>query len=267
MSARAGFAALAFLALTGAGLAAPLPPSRPAELGPPAPAQPPSPPEPPSLAPAAAPSPAPTATPGPAPAAVSPAPAGCLARLRKAGHLVEPASPATPPLAGCVIQEPLRLLAVATGGQDRRIKLPDGPLISCALAEPLAGWIGRVAGPLLEVRTGSTLAAIRTGPGFECRGRNRQAGAQLSAHARGRAIDLAGFDFAGGPTIAVSTMARAGVAPDQTPEPSATLQAVRISACGWFTTVLGPGSDGFHADHLHLDVELHGSSDRYRICQ
>jgi hypothetical protein len=31
--------------------------------------------------------------------------------------------------------------------------------------------------------------------------------------------------------------------------------------------VLGPGSDAAHTDHMHLDILVHGSSDRYRICQ
>ena len=42
---------------------------------------------------------------------------------------------------------------------------------------------------------------------------------------------------------------------------------LRTAACGWFTTILGPGSDAAHATHWHLDIERHGSSDRYRICQ
>src|SRR5262249_16615862 len=37
------------------------------------------------------------------------------------------------------------------------------------------------------------------------------------------------------------------------------------SACARFTTVLGPGSDGYHEDHIHLDrAERHND---YRICQ
>jgi len=45
------------------------------------------------------------------------------------------------------------------------------------------------------------------------------------------------------------------------------VDAARTAACGWFTTVLGPGSDAAHTDHLHVDTTLHGTSDRYRICQ
>ena len=40
---------------------------------------------------------------------------------------------------------------------------------------------------------------------------------------------------------------------------------LRESACHRFTTVLGPGSDGHHEGHIHLDVaeRRHG----YRICE
>ena len=37
------------------------------------------------------------------------------------------------------------------------------------------------------------------------------------------------------------------------------------SVCARFSTVLGPGSDGYHEDHIHLDLmERHSN---YRICQ
>jgi len=47
----------------------------------------------------------------------------------------------------------------------------------------------------------------------------------------------------------------------------ALLAALRRASCGWFTTILGPGTDAMHADHWHLDIEQHGSSASYRICQ
>ncbi|HKD27934.1 MAG TPA: extensin family protein [Xanthobacteraceae bacterium] len=45
------------------------------------------------------------------------------------------------------------------------------------------------------------------------------------------------------------------------------VDAVRSAACGWFTTVLSPGADAAHTDHLHVDMAQHGTRDRYRICQ
>ena len=44
-------------------------------------------------------------------------------------------------------------------------------------------------------------------------------------------------------------------------------EMLRTSACGYFTTVLGPGSNEAHKNHLHFDLALHGKSDNYRICQ
>jgi RNA polymerase sigma factor (sigma-70 family) len=34
-----------------------------------------------------------------------------------------------------------------------------------------------------------------------------------------------------------------------------------------FYSQLGPGTDATHADHWHLDIQQHGSSENYRICQ
>ena len=40
---------------------------------------------------------------------------------------------------------------------------------------------------------------------------------------------------------------------------------LRKSACAHFTTVLGPGSDGYHKEHIHLDFAQRHNG--YRICQ
>jgi hypothetical protein len=40
---------------------------------------------------------------------------------------------------------------------------------------------------------------------------------------------------------------------------------LRASACRSFTTVLGPGSDGYHEGHIHLDIAERRSG--YRICE
>jgi hypothetical protein len=100
---------------------------------------------------------------------------------------------------------------------------------------------------------------VRTGPGYECRNRNGAANGKLSAHAVGQAIDISGFELSNGKLIPVK--------PDGDEAMRDVVDSVRTAACGWFTTVLGPGSDAAHTDHLHVDVAMHGASDRYRICQ
>ena len=42
-------------------------------------------------------------------------------------------------------------------------------------------------------------------------------------------------------------------------------ESVLHSVCARFTTVLGPGSDWYHEDHIHLD--LMERRNNYRICQ
>jgi hypothetical protein len=45
------------------------------------------------------------------------------------------------------------------------------------------------------------------------------------------------------------------------------IRTLRTTACGYFTTILGPGSNASHADHLHFDLGLHGKTGNYRICE
>ena len=154
----------------------------------------------------------------------------------------------------------MKLTAVADPAvPGRTIALPAVPVMACAFAETFAAFVGDVASPILAWRFGGSLASVQTGPGFQCRSRNSQPGAKPSAHGRGLAIDVAAFAMADGHAMAVKPV---GSGP-----PDRAFAALRRSACGWFTTVLSPGSDAFHSDHMHLDIERHGSSDRYRICQ
>ncbi|WP_262267587.1 extensin-like domain-containing protein [Microvirga yunnanensis] len=225
----------------------PLPPPRPIETPSPAP--------PPAPRPETA--PAPTAG-GPPPAL--PAPDDCLASLKAAGFEIEPAEPPQVSNELCRIDTPVRLTAVPVPTKpETTVRLANQPVLACRFAGPFGHWIGDLVAPLVAGIKGSDLKAVQTGPGFECRNRNRATTGKLSAHAQGLAIDIAGFELANGTTLRIRPE------PDAAPDPA--LAALRTAACGWFTTILGPGSDEAHHDHLHVDIEQHGSSDRYRICQ
>jgi hypothetical protein len=50
-----------------------------------------------------------------------------------------------------------------------------------------------------------------------------------------------------------------------TPEEQGFLHDVQLAACEQFTTVLAPGSNVFHYDHIHVDLMRRMS--RPRICQ
>jgi hypothetical protein len=134
-----------------------------------------------------------------------------------------------------------------------RIALKPAPVLRCAMAEQLAFWLRDEAAP--KVATfGAALRGVETYDDFECRSRNRVKGGKLSEHGKGNAVDVRAFTLADGHVIRLTDMAA-----------SKDLRvALRESACARFTTVLGPGSDGYHEAHIHLDLaERHNG---YRIC-
>ena len=167
----------------------------------------------------------------------------------------------TPPVAegACAIPLPVRLRALAIGADD--VPFTGEPVLDCRLAERLADWIGNVVEPLARHHLGSGLAAVETGPGYVCRNRNNAAAGKLSEHAKGNALDIAAFALRDGRRVAVR-------AADQlAPAEAGFLAAVRTTGCGYFLTVLGPGSDAAHSEHLHVDLGLHGRTANYRICE
>ena len=184
----------------------------------------------------------------------------CLDRLKTAGFDFEPISMPPTSKAGCAIDTPVRLKAVKLAPRSRTsIRLPDEPTLSCRFGERFGQWVRDLVAPLISGDLDVELKSVRTGPGFECRNRNRAENGKLSAHATGLAADVDSFELANGKRISVK--------PDGDEHIRATVNAIRVAACGWFTTVLGPGSDAAHAEHMHVDIIQHGSSDRYRICQ
>jgi hypothetical protein len=127
------------------------------------------------------------------------------------------------------------------------------------MAEALAKWIIEAVIPTAGQQLGAKPTGILTGTSYACRPRNSRAGAKLSEHAFANAIDISGFRFDGHKIVSVTE--RSGL---ETPE-GRFLAEIRAKACVYFSTVLGPGSDESHTDHLHLDVQVrtHG----YHLCQ
>ena len=80
-----------------------------------------------------------------------------------------------------------------------------------------------------------------------------EAGAKLSEHGFGNAVDVAGFVLDSGQVINV----------EQDYYRSAFLKTVRKNACGTFRTVLGPGSDRHHRNHIHLDLANRRSGEAF----
>ena len=150
-----------------------------------------------------------------------------------------------PPIAGengCGIAAPVKLTAIALDG-NRTVLLDPAVTIRCSFASALSDWIRQDLAPLLAPHHGGLTRLSGMG-GYECRGRNRVVGGKLSEHASGNAVDIQAFVLADGTTAKITDVAK-----DDT-----LFAQVKLTTCARFSTVLGPGSDGFHEDNLHLDM-------------
>jgi hypothetical protein len=152
----------------------------------------------------------------------------------------------------CQIAAPVEVTGLAEG-----IALTPSAKLACATAEALARWVGEVVVPASIRLDAAKPTGIAIASSYACRGRNNDAAAPLSEHALGNAVDIAAIAFAGRTSIAL--------APSEGKAEADFRAAIRRGACSYFTTVLGPGADEAHKDHLHLDLRSRESG--YRICE
>jgi hypothetical protein len=154
---------------------------------------------------------------------------------------------------GCGGEDLVRLEAIVL--PDRRlVSVKPAAILRCAMASELADWVRTDIAPL-AVSLGSTISDLDNFDSFECRGRNRIVGARLSEHGRANALDVRALKLANGRSISLTDRA----------VPRDVRETVLHSVCKRFSTVLGPSSDWYHEDHIHLD--LMERRNNYRICQ
>lgn len=179
-----------------------------------------------------------------------PPPSACQLRLPEIAE-IEALPPVIAPN-GCGIDDPVKIAAVRMA-DNRRIAINPPATLRCITAEAVAYWV-RDDIATIATTLGAPLTAVANFDSYECRGRNRVFGAMISEHGKGNAIDIRALMLANGKHYEL-TDAQAD---------KAVRARLRTSACARFTTVLGPGSDGYHENHIHVDLaERHGG---YRIC-
>jgi hypothetical protein len=154
---------------------------------------------------------------------------------------------------GCGGTDLVRLEAVVLADK-RQVLLKPAAIMRCKMASAIADWLRNDMVPL-ATSLGTTLADLDNFDSFECRGRNRVVGAKLSEHGLANALDVRELKLGNGRSISLTDRAA----------PREVREKVLASVCARFTTVLGPGSDWYHEDHIHIDLaERRGG---YRICQ
>ncbi len=139
------------------------------------------------------------------------------------------------------------------------VEVKPAATLACPIVSALDQWIAAAVQPAAMRWFGQPVAEIKQISAYSCRGMNGQAGARISEHAFGNALDIAAFTLADGRKIVVRT------AWNGLPEEQGFLRDIQGAACQQFTTVLAPGSNQFHYDHIHVDL-MRRSSGR-QICQ
>ena len=160
---------------------------------------------------------------------------------------------------GCQLSGAIKLATVATPFGD--VGISGKPTMLCSFGRQFSDWVRDVGAPLTLAYTGQKLTQIEAGQAFACRARYDKPGAIPSEHAKGDAIDIASFVLADNRRIPVKQQ------DSDIPRSRDLLRALRTTACGYFTTVLGPGADSAHENHLHFDTGVHGATPNYRICE
>jgi hypothetical protein len=165
-------------------------------------------------------------------------------------------APSLPPITGpgdCQATDVVRLEAILLPDRSRVPVMPPA-ILRCPMAEAVAGWVRQAAAPR-ALDLGSPLKAVENLTSFECRNRNGAPDGKISEHGKANALDISSLRLADGRVLELAD-------PNV---PKEFREDLRRQACSRFTTVLGPGSDGFHENHIHVDLLQRPSG--YRICQ
>jgi len=147
-------------------------------------------------------------------------------------------------LIGCGVEHGVRVRSVAG------VSLSQQSVMDCGTAKALKRWINKSVKPAVGSKGGG-LSGLKVAAHYSCRTRNNKAGAKISEHGKGRAIDISGLVLNDGRTISVLKGWHNA--------DSKTMRRAHKTACGSFGTVLGPNADRYHQDHFHFDTARYRS--------
>ncbi|MEA2942040.1 MAG: hypothetical protein QOD09_2569, partial [Bradyrhizobium sp.] len=131
--------------------------------------------------------------------------------------------------------------------------------LACPIVSALDRWLADSVQPSAMRWFGVRVVEIKQISAYSCRGMNGNSRAHISEHAFGNALDIAAFTLADGRRITVKDGWKG------MPEEQGFLRDVQAAACQQFNTVLAPGSNVYHYDHIHVDLMRRSS--RRVICQ
>ena len=140
-----------------------------------------------------------------------------------------------------------------------QVSMKPAATLACPIVSALDRWLSDSVQPAAMRWFGARVVEIKQISAYSCRGMNGNPHAHISEHAFGNALDIAAFTLADGRRITVKTGWRG------MPEEQGFLRDVQATACQQFNTVLAPGSNAHHEDHIHVDLMRRSS--RRTICE
>ncbi|MFD1882581.1 extensin family protein [Paracoccus pacificus] len=179
----------------------------------------------------------------------------CVAALKRFGTVFTTPAPLTDPdQRDCGIDRPVTVTQILP-----QVTLEGGATVRCDTARQLATWLRQFVLPAANLLPDKPkLTGMVLGSVYQCRATIGTETTNLSEHALGNAIDIAALRF-GETTIPIQQRQ------DDGDMVEAFQRTVRSAACLYFTTVLGPGANAAHDQHLHLDIKARKTG--YRLCQ
>ena len=135
-----------------------------------------------------------------------------------------------------------------------RVAVSPAATMRCPMAQAVADWVREDVGPSMK-KFGPPLRVLDNFDSYSCRGRNNIRAALLSEHGKADAIDIRDFGLADGREFGLTNIR----------VDKAWRETIKASVCARFMTVLGPGSDGYHEEHIHLDLAERRNN--YKVCQ
>ncbi|MDA9433257.1 extensin-like domain-containing protein [Bradyrhizobium sp. CCBAU 51627] len=188
--------------------------------------------------------------------------AGAARYMNAPSYPARPAPYSQAPYSQAPAQQPLPRLGPAQGNPVTAV----GPVaikptatLACPIVSELDRWLADSVQPSAMRWFGARVVEIKQISAYSCRGMNGNPHAHISEHAFGNALDVAAFVLADGRRITVKDGWHG------MPEEQGFLRDVQSGACAHFTTVLAPGSNVYHYDHIHVDLMRRAS--RRLICQ
>lgn len=128
--------------------------------------------------------------------------------------------------------------------------------LACPIVSALERWVNEGVQPAALHWFGVPVTGIKQISSYSCRDMVGTRSEHISEHAFGNALDVAGFTLADGRAISVVNGWHG------TPEEQGFLHDVQLYACETFNTVLAPGYNPAHYNHIHLDLMRRASGRR-----